>query len=166
MSPTAQLEVRPIRPSDRHALLRAFERLSDESRYRRFMSPKSRLTERELDHLTDVDQVTHEALVAFGPDGDMLGVARYAPWPGRAGVADLAITIADDWQGRGLGTELARQVVEAARGNGITTLTASALWENHGARRLLRRLGFRPCRSEGGVLDFRLELASAAAEAA
>jgi RimJ/RimL family protein N-acetyltransferase len=166
MSPTAQLEIRAVRPSDRSALAQAFERLSDESRYRRFMSPKSRLTEPELDHLADVDHVTHEALVALGPEGEVIGEARYAPWPGRPGVADLAVTIADEWQGRGLGTELSRLVIEAARRNGITLLTASALWENHGARRLLGRLGFRPSGSDGGAVEFRLELSRPAAEAA
>jgi RimJ/RimL family protein N-acetyltransferase len=166
MSPTAQLEIRPIHRADREALALAFERLSDESRYRRFLAPKSRLTERELDHLAYVDHVTHEVLVAVGPEGEIAGEARYAPWPGRPGVADFAVTIADEWQGRGLGTQLARQLLDVARHNGITLLTTSALWENEGARRLLRRLGFRPCGSEGAVLDFRLQLAPAAAEAA
>src|SRR5215212_129367 len=160
------LEIRPIRPADRAALAEAFERLSEESRYRRFMTSKPRLTERDLDHFTDVDHVTHEALVAFDADHRMVGVARYAAWRDRAGIADLAITIADDWQGRGLGTLLASRAIEYARHNGITVLTGSTLWENGPARRLLARLGFRPSGSESGVLDFRLELEPGRAAAA
>jgi RimJ/RimL family protein N-acetyltransferase len=166
MSPTAQLEIRPIRPADRNALARAFDRMSDESRYRRFLAAKPELSARELDHMTHLDHVTHDALVAVDGGGEVVGEARYAAWHGRPGVADLAFMIDDDWQGRGLGTALAQQAIESARHNGVTLLTASALWENEPARRLLGRLGFRPCGSDGGVVDFRLELAAAVAEAA
>ena len=166
MSPTAQLEIRPIRPSDRAAVAAAFERMSDESRYRRFMAAKPELSSRELDQLTELDHVTHEALVAVTAEGEVVGEARYAAWHGRPGVADLAFMIADDRHGRGLGTELARQAVESARRNGFTRLTASTLWENEAARRVLGRLGFRPCGAGGGVVDFRLDLHPAAAAAA
>ena len=166
MSPVSQLAIRPLRRADRAALAAAFERLSEESRHRRFLGPKPRLTERELDRLTDVDHVTHEAIVAMAPGDRMVGVARYAPWPGRPGVADLAVTVADDWQGHGLGRLLARRAVEAARRNGMTVLTASTLWENEPARRMLSRLGFRPVGAQGGVLDFRLELVQLTASAA
>ncbi len=166
MSPIRSLAIRPIGPRDRDALVAAFERLSDESRYRRFLSPKPRLTEREVDRLTDVDHVTHEALVAVAPGDELVGVARYAAWPGRSGAAELAVTIADEWQGRGLGTLLARRAVESAKANGMTVLTGSTLWENEPARRLLGRLGFRPVGSEGAVVDFRLELGTPTAAAA
>ena len=166
MSPIAALAIRPIGPGDRDALVAAFERLSDESRYRRFLAPKPRLSEREVEYLTEVDHVTHEALVAVAPGNELVGVARYAPWPGRSGVAELAVTIADEWHGRGLGTLLAQRAVESAKANGMTVLTGSTLWENQPARRLLARLGFRPTGSEGGVVDFRLELGCDAAVAA
>src|SRR3954451_17210840 len=97
------LEIRPIRPEDRTALADAFERLSSESRHRRFLGPKPALAARELTYLTEVDHVAHEAFVAFAPDGALVGVARYASWAGCAETAELAVTIADDWQGRRLG---------------------------------------------------------------
>ena len=157
------LEIRPIRPEDRPALADAFERLSAESRHRRFLGPKPVLSPQELTRLTEVDHVTHEALVAITAGGRLVGVARYAAWPGRPGVAEVAVTIADDWQGRRLGTVLARRVIEAARANGMHELTGSALWENARARRLLARLGFRPVGSQAGVIEFRLALDADAA---
>jgi GNAT superfamily N-acetyltransferase len=165
MSPVSQLTVRPVREDDRAALAAAFERLSDESRRRRFLAPKPRLTSRELARLTEVDHVSHEALVAVAPDGAIVAEARYAAWPDRPCVADFAVTVADEWQGRGVGSALARQVLDTARRNGMRALTGSTLWENAPARSLLARLGFRAAGSAGGVLDFELRLAPAAAAA-
>ena len=82
--PTApELTVRPIRPTDKDALLDLFERLSPRSRLRRFLAPKPSLSRRELAYFTEVDHRTHEALVAVDGDGVLHGVARYACGPGR-----------------------------------------------------------------------------------
>ena len=152
------LEIRPIRPEDRAALAEAFEHLSAESRYRRFLGPKPALSPRELTYLTEVDHVGHEAYVAFAPDGALIGVARYALWTGRSDVGEFAVTVADAWQHQGLGTVLARRVIAAARANDLDSLTASTFWENLPSRRLLRRVGFRAAGGDGAVLEFRLDL--------
>ena len=74
----AQVDVRPVEPEDRAALAEGFERLSPESRYRRFFGPMPRLSDRDLDYLTRVDHHDHEALVAVDAlTGDGIGVARY-----------------------------------------------------------------------------------------
>src|SRR3954469_16417281 len=102
------LEVRPLERSDRDALDEFFAGLSDESRRLRFMSPKPRLTARELDRLVDADHLRHEALVAVRPEsGAFVGVARYV-------AGDLAVTVADCWQRLGIGLALARLVVARA----------------------------------------------------
>ena len=157
----SRVRTRPIEPADRDALADGFARLSAKSRYRRFLGPKHRLLERELTYLTEVDHVTHEAVVAFdAADGRMVGVARYALWAGSDSAADIAVTIVDDWHGRGLGSALAARVVRCARTNGIGRLTASTLWDNAAASALMRRLGFRAVGSGDGVLEFRLDLAT------
>ena len=70
--------VRPIEPSDSDRLRRGFERLSDESRYRRFLSPVAQLSESQLRYLTDVDHRDHEALIAIAPESDdAVAVARF-----------------------------------------------------------------------------------------
>src|SRR4051794_39055246 len=137
MPALASLTIRPIRSDDRPAFVAAFERLSAESRHRRFLGPKPVLSAREVTYLVEVDHVAHEALVAVGPDGELVGVARYATWRDRHSVAEVAVTVADAWQGAGLGTELVRRVIDAARIQGVTTLTGSTYWENIPARRLL-----------------------------
>jgi hypothetical protein len=70
------LEIRPVEPTDRDAVRNGFDRLGEESRYRRFLSPIARLTEDQLSYLVDVDHHDHEALIALHGD-DVEGVARY-----------------------------------------------------------------------------------------
>jgi GNAT superfamily N-acetyltransferase len=156
--PLACLDVRPITPEDRDGLAEAFARLSAETRRRRFLGPKPRLTARELTYLTNVDHVTHEALVAVDDEGEIVAVARYAAGPRGGPTADMAVTVADDRQGSGIGSRLAARIVHAARRNGITSLTATTMWENRPALALLRRLGFRAVGSSGGLLDVALDL--------
>lgn len=152
--------VRPIGPEDRDALADAFARLSPESRLRRFLAPKPKLSQRELTYLTDIDHVSHEAIGAFDEDGRMVAIARYATVAPEDREAEIAVTVADEWQRRGLGTALAAKIVAAARDNAFTRLTASTMTENGPALALLRRLGFRPAGSSSGVLEFQLPLES------
>jgi GNAT superfamily N-acetyltransferase len=157
--------VRPIRATDKDALLDLFERMSDRSRMRRFLSPKPRLSARELAYFTDVDHRTHEALVAVAPDGTFAGVGRYACAPGETAVADVAFAVADAWQGRGIGAALAALIVEHARANGIARLHATTLPENAPARKLLGRMGFGVCGVSAGELEVDLDLTAAEREA-
>jgi protein lysine acetyltransferase len=154
----ARVRARPIRPTDRQAMTTAFERLSARSRYLRFLGPKPSLSSRELTYLTEVDHVRHEALVAFDDRGAMVAVARYAMWQGSDDTADVAVTVADDWHGRGLGTELTIRLIRCARANGIRRLTGTTLWENEAASAMMRRLGFRAVGSGDGAVEFRREL--------
>jgi RimJ/RimL family protein N-acetyltransferase len=156
--PPQRLTVRPIRADDKDALLDLFERMSDRSRRRRFLSSKPSLSARELAYFTEVDHRRHEALVAVAPGGCLAGVARYACAPGDDAEADVAFAIADEWQGRGIGTSLARQLVERARHNGIARLTASTLADNRPAHRLLRGLGFTVCGADSSGVDLELRL--------
>ena len=154
-----RLRIRPIRREDREGLAALFARLTPESRYRRFLSPKHELTPRELAFFTDIDHVGHEAIVALDQrDGSIVGVGRYVHVGDRAGVAEVAVVIADELQSLGIGTELATRTVRRARVNGFTLLTATTLWENRPARALLRRLGFRARASDGREIELELEL--------
>ncbi|MGZ6645631.1 MAG: N-acetyltransferase family protein, partial [Solirubrobacteraceae bacterium] len=149
----ARLRVRPIVPADREPLADAFDRLSPRSRHQRFLAPKTRLSARELDYLTDVDHVTHEALVAIDETtGHIVGIGRYATGSGGGVVADMALAVVDAWQRRGIGHGLAVRLVERARANGITRLTGTALADNLHVRSLLDRLGFRVRSISAGVV--------------
>ena len=165
----ARLSVRPIGPHDGPRLADAFSRMSDDTRHNRFLGPKPRLSSRELTYLTDVDHVSHEALVAIDePTGDIVGVGRYAKGDETDPEADIALVVVDAWQRRGIGHALGVRIVEAARRNGITRLTGTALATNVRIRRLTERLGFRVNAVSGGVIELELELPAggAAAQAA
>jgi RimJ/RimL family protein N-acetyltransferase len=154
-----RLRFRPISSDDRDRLARLFARLTRESRYRRFLVPKRELTPRELVYLTDLDHVTHEAIAAVDQrDGSIVGVGRYAQYADRVAVADVAFTVADELQGMGIGTALARCLVDRARANGFILLTATTLWENRRARALLRRLRFRARASQSSEIELELQL--------
>jgi len=130
-----RLRFRPLISDDRDRLSGLFDRLTPASRRLRFLSPKRNLTARELAYLTDIDHVRHEAIAAVDQrDCSIVGVARYVHVADRRGVADVAVEVADEMQSMGVGTELAARLVERARANGFTLLTATTLWENRRAR--------------------------------
>jgi len=156
----ARLTARPIHPEDKPALARFFSRLSDESKRQRFLAPKPKLTARDLAFFTEIDHDRHVALVALDPGGAIVGVARYAAWPGHRERAEIAFAVADAWHGRGLGSVLAGRLVEHARRAGLATLTASTLADNRASHALLRRLGFAPVRTSSGVAEYELALAA------
>jgi RimJ/RimL family protein N-acetyltransferase len=137
-----QIEVRPIRPEDRRELAEGMRRLSPESRYRRFFSLTEQLSEDELDYLTKVDHHDHEALVARDlGTGLGIGVARYVRAAPGSEVAELGIAVADDWQGRGVGTALLRQLSDRAREEGVRRFSALILDENRPMLDLIDDLG-------------------------
>ena len=110
------VQVRPLEPHDRAGLAAAVSRLSDQTRYLRFATPKPRLTERELDFLLDVDHHSHEAILALDPStGHGVAVVRYVEVSGEPEAVEIAATVADDWQGRGLGRALLEQLASRTR---------------------------------------------------
>jgi RimJ/RimL family protein N-acetyltransferase len=159
MPAKTELRVRPVERADAAALAGLFERMSAESRRRRYLAVKPRLSGRELVYLTDVDHVRHEALGAFDWHGRMVAVARYAELSDCS--AELAVEVADDYHGRGIGSELVRRITERAEGAGYARLTATTLWENAAARALFKRLGFRAIGSGGASVDLELRLRDA-----
>jgi RimJ/RimL family protein N-acetyltransferase len=156
----AVVAVRPLEPDDRAALEAAVARLSATTRYLRFAAPKPHLTKADLDRLLDLDHHDREALLAIDPaTGDGVAVARYVRLPGEPDVAELAITVADAWQRRGLGSALTRLLVQRARAEGLRRLRAVTLAENYGAQRMLHRGGFDPSGRDGLMVAYELAVA-------
>ena len=158
--------VRPIEANDKPGISDFFARLSEESRRRRFLGPKPRLSSRDLAFLTEVDQRRHVAIVALDGAGAIVGVARYAAWVAEPERADMAVAVVDEWHGHGLGTALGDLLVEQARASGLAALTGSTLAFNSPAKALLKRLGFRPKGISSGVADYELVAPSQRAESA
>jgi RimJ/RimL family protein N-acetyltransferase len=153
------ITIRPILPEDRQQLAEGFARLEDRSRYLRFHTSMRTLTPRQLSYLTEVDHVDHEALVAVrSDDGRGLGVARYIRLQDDPEVAEAALTIADEWQGRGLGTLLLRALASSALRNGVRVFRNYVLAENDAMIALFDELGASRTLQGRGVyrVDFEL----------
>ncbi|HYH49278.1 MAG TPA: GNAT family N-acetyltransferase [Acidimicrobiia bacterium] len=155
------IALRPLRPGDAGLLTTGFERLSARSRYRRFLSPVPRLTDSMLTFLTAVDGFDHRAWGALvdepgGPIG--AGVVRWVRGRREPTVADMAVTVIDDYQGRGLGGLLQDVAVVDAFAHGVERFEGLVLGENIASRRMLARGGARLRPDGGGVLAFTLEL--------
>lgn len=136
-----EVVVRPIRPDDKELLRRGFLRLSPESRYRRFFAAKHDLSPAELRYLTEVDGIRHFALGATTADGrDGLGVARFIQLDGEPGVAEAAIAVADEHQGKGLGSLLFQRLVAAAAERGVQRFRCEMLGSNQGMADLVLSL--------------------------
>ena len=153
--------LRPFLPGDGGLLVASFARLSPRSRYRRFLSPVPQLTDSMLAFLTSVDGVDHRAWGALvdepaGPVG--AGVVRWVRTKADPAVADMAVTVIDDYQGRGLGGLLLDVAVLDAFAFGIERFEGVLLGENIASRRMLARGGATLEPDGGGVLNFRLPL--------
>ncbi len=152
----------PLLPTDREALVREFETLSLETRRRRFLGPVVHLTDKMLKHLVDeVDGIDHVALVLMAEVGDDLlpvGVARCVRYPNEPQAADVAVTVKDAWQGRGVGTALLRALM-VHRPAGVTHLLTEVASDNPASLAMLRRLGpMRTFDAGQGVLDVEVQL--------
>jgi GNAT superfamily N-acetyltransferase len=136
--------VRAIRPEDKALLQRGMAQLSEVSRYRRFMSLVTELSEAQLEYLTEIDYVNHMAWGALdltGPAPRGAGVARYVRTDDDPAKAEVAVTVLDAYQGRGLGTLLLGVLARTAAANGIRTFIAYVLHENAPMMRIFYDLG-------------------------
>ena len=149
--------VRTIRPEDKALLREGFDRLSPESRYRRFLGAKSRLSEQELRYLTEVDGTHHFAIGAARLDDaaqivEGLGIARFIRLAEAPEIAEAAVAVVDPAQGIGLGGILLRRLVEAAIERGVTRFRCVVLASNDPMRHLLEGLGLEVSEGHDGDL--------------
>src|SRR5919109_5551309 len=132
--------VRPLRPTDEPDLLAFFRALSEESRFCRFFSVSLDLA-REASRESDPDYVRTFGLLALGGGPPrIVGHALYSLI--RDGWAEVAVEVADAYQGRGLGTILLGQLAEVAAANGIQFFEAEVLPTNYRMIDVFRRLGY------------------------
>ncbi|MBF9266294.1 bifunctional acetate--CoA ligase family protein/GNAT family N-acetyltransferase [Paracidovorax cattleyae] len=145
--------VRPVRPDDAQMLQRLVKELSPESRYFRYISQIAELPASMLARFTLIDYDREMALVAVhrersaGEDGEIrnteriVGVSRYVTNPDQTS-CEFALVVADDFNGRGLGSRLMLSIMEAARDKGLTEIQGLVLAGNPSMLKLMRRLGF------------------------
>jgi RimJ/RimL family protein N-acetyltransferase len=153
------VRVRQVRPDDAPALARAYAKLGDQSRYRRFFTAMPELPETTLTAAVSVDHVDHEALVAVPLlSAEIVGECRFIRLPDQPDTAEIGVTVADAWQGRGLGSALLACLSECAAEAGIEHFTAEVLAENRTMLALLPGLGQVETESHGPVVSARVEL--------
>lgn len=157
-------------PEDRAALAQGYQELSLESRYHRFLSGVPRLSEKMLKRLVDgVDGIDHVALVLFLFDahwvGSPAGVARMIRYADDPVTADVAVTIAEPFRGRGAASALLEVLLEE-RPKGVTRVETSVAADNPASLAMLRHLGRMTVEQvSSSVLDVVVELADAEASA-
>ena len=156
LAPKLAIRFRPIRPSDAGALAAGFEALSESSRYLRFHSGMRRLSDSLLRYLTQVDGVDHVAIIAYTRGGHGVGVGRFVRDRDAPDTAEVALTVADEAQGRGVGRRLLAELASLAEARGITSFTARVISGNTRARRMLLGFGAVATGSVSDVVAFRL----------
>lgn len=136
--------IRPIRPEDAQREQEFVSRLSNETRYFRFMNTIRELSLAQLTRLTQIDYDREMAFVAvIDKDGEEyeVGVARYATNPDGES-CEFAIVVADDWKGKGLARRLMGVITDCARSRGLATMNGDFLAENARMIAFVQSLGF------------------------
>lgn len=154
------LEIRALRSDDRGELAEAVGHCSAESLRRRFFGVRRSFTEKEISFFVNVDFVNHVALIAVTEEGGrpvIVGGGRYIVV--EPGQAEVAFTVADQYQGQGVGTALMRHVTAIAREAGLKELSAEVLPENTPMLRVFKKSGLRlSTKHERGVVHVTLQL--------
>jgi GNAT superfamily N-acetyltransferase len=146
------LTLRAVRSSDKPLLVGLFARLSPESIHYRVFGGKANLTDNDLAYLTDLDFVDHVGLAAVvsAPNGEerIVGVGRYIRIHRRGANdastarAEVAFTVEDAYQGRGIGTLLLEHLAEIARACGVEQIEADVLADNSRMKEVFSQSGF------------------------
>jgi RimJ/RimL family protein N-acetyltransferase len=139
-----RMEIRAVRPQDRDDLMDAVSRTSSESLYRRFFAVRRHFSETEESFYLNIDFVTHVALVALAEENGqpiIVGGGRYVV--SQPGQAEVAFTVVDKYQGKGLGAALLRHLAIIARGAGLRELVAYVLPDNRAMLKVFEKSGLK-----------------------
>ncbi|HEY9131405.1 MAG TPA: GNAT family N-acetyltransferase [Dyella sp.] len=137
--------IRPLRPEDREREEDFIRRLSPKTRRYRFLGDFRQASPALIDQMMKIDfprQVAFVALVHENGKLREIGVSRYAATTDDR-QCECAVTVADDWQHRGLGVLLMRHLIDVARGNGFKHMFSIDDASNESMRQLAHFLGFR-----------------------
>lgn len=164
-----EVVLREVRAQDGAEMQDAFQRLSADSRYTRFMMAMRELPPAMLEAATHPVPGRDVALVAVSGEGaaeDIVAGARYVGDPG-SDTCEFAVTVADDWHGLGLASRLLGILIAHARAQGLRCMEGYVLALNMPMRRLAQRLGFtdRPCPDDATTRLVRLALAAGGCDA-
>ena len=160
------VNIRPIRPEDEHRMVNFHSRLSERTVYQRYfhyLKLEARTAHERLAKICFVDYDRQMVLVAertnqANGERELVGIARLMKLR-KEGEGEVAVLIPDDFQGKGLGTEMVRTLIQIAREEKIRVIRADILAENSMMLNVFRSLGFElRLRAEEGTMEAELKL--------
>jgi acetyltransferase len=159
----SQVVIRPIRPDDAPRLQQGFRMLSPETIYMRFLETAKELSDKQARFLAEVDYQQRMALVGtIQEEGEerLVAVARYDILPDRPGMAEAAIVVRDDYQNRGLGTQIMLYLIRYACTHSVQTFVGTIHTTNQRVMSFIRKSGlpFEKEMLEPGVWEVRIDL--------
>jgi L-amino acid N-acyltransferase YncA len=159
-----RLTFRLIRPGDKDLLLEGFRQLSNHSRYERFFTYLETLSEEQLRYLTEVDHENHSAWLAIAVDGRRdrgVGVGRWIRIANEPDIAEVAVTVIDEFHRQGIGRTLLYLCAKSALSKGVRAFRAWVLHDNNATLHMLERAGAARGRWESGVFEVTVPLEGA-----
>ena len=150
-----ELRIRPPGWCDVGPIRELFDRLSPRSRYLRFFSPMPRLPQPWLTSLACTDRRRLALLAEVNTvDGyEVVAVGNYSATDDQT--VEVGLVVGDDWQQQGIGTALARELLQAASARGFDRFVAHVLGENVAVRRLLKHVAIMSTKTQHGVSEVR-----------
>lgn len=152
----SHIQLRPVTPDDKPLIAEGFSRLSSRARYLRFLAPAERLSQSQLAYLSEIDHHDHVAWGVLDTDAPA-AVGRWVRLQDDPTAADVAITVLDEYQRRGIGRLLVEVLAVSARARGVGVLHFDVLAENAPMIGLLQSLGAVPS-TEGEVIHWLLDV--------
>ena len=156
-----RLLVRPVRPDDRDLLRRGFSQLTPQSRYRRFFSPISQLSEGHLQYLTEIDYRDHVAWVGIlvdQPEMPPVAVGRWIRIEENPKAAEAAVVVVDRYQRRGIGRAVLEILAGSAMNLGVREIVVLVQADNLPMLRILEAVEAVPAGSDAGIRRFVVRL--------
>jgi RimJ/RimL family protein N-acetyltransferase len=153
------VQVRPIRPDDEEMVRELIYSYSAETLLHRFFRPISSMPHEEIQKLIELDYTQDMILAAVAPRGEgemIVAVGRYHVAPD-TGAAEVAFSMRDDWQRKGVGTHLFRELIDIARHRGVSTFIADVMLDNLGMVNLFHKCAMGPVSSTLEDGAYRLE---------
>lgn len=140
-----QILFRPIHPTDEPGMRELFYELSEQSRFYRFMGRLKRIPRHQIENFVYIDHRSEVTIVGVLPEAhgeDIIAIGSYY-LDSKTNKAEVAFTVADPWQRRGIGTFMLRHLTRIARRNGIGGFTAEVLAENKGMQAVFNHSDFK-----------------------
>jgi acyl-CoA hydrolase/GNAT superfamily N-acetyltransferase len=155
-----QVTFRPIHPTDEQGMRHLFYQLSQQTIYYRFMSMVKRIPRKQIRDFVFIDHRNEVAIVGTVPEAhgeDIIAVGRY--WlDSKTNRAEIAFTVVDEWQQKGVGTFLFRYLQRIARRNGIRGFTAEVLADNKPMQKVFNKSNLKTqCKLSGGVYSYQMD---------